>query len=220
MPEDIQVSPKAAAPEPVADPAPNSEASDLSPIGGAPEGKGIPPEVLKIPAIQALLAGAPSAVSAPIKEFESRAEGKLIVKNAPILQQAGFGMYRSLSGETGVLFNQVHMHADDLVNADKAGKLAEIAPSFDSVNDAVAKSGKDHPILKSQGVPNGFRGPSMPTPPQMNPPLAAPQPMPGPGPAQLQANRARLANMAVGGPISGASPGSGRILNNITKSAI
>jgi hypothetical protein len=217
--QDVEISPKAAAPEPIADPAPQSDASDLAPTGGAPEGKGIPPGVLKIPAIQALLAGAPSAVSAPIKEFESRAEGKLIVKNAPILQRAGFGMYRSLSGDTGVLFNQVHLHAADLVNADKAGKLNEIAPSFDSINDAIAKSGKDHPVLKSQGVPNGFKGPSMPTPPQMNPPQQS-MPMPGPGPAQLQANRARLANMAVGGPISGASPGSGRILNNITKSAI
>lgn len=219
MPEDIEVTPK---PDAETSPEVTPQAPETPPTEGG-DAK-IPDEVLKIPAIQAILAGQPAAVSAPLKEFSARPEAKAIIKNAPTLQQAGFGLYRSLSGDLGVLFNQMHIHGEDLVNADKAGKLTEVAPPFDQVNDAVGKSGKDHPILKTQGVPNGFKSATPVQPPQASPevtnPAPAPQSMGGPGPAQLQANRARLQNLAVGGPISGPRPGAGRILNNVLKPVV
>ena len=185
-----------------------------SPAAPSPAKAGaIPDEVLSIPAVQAVLAGKPAAVSAPIEEFAKRPEAAAIVENKDALLKAGFGLYRSLAGNVGVLFNTLHLHPEELKQADKAGQLLKIAPSFDQVNAAVSSSGANHPILNTTSVPAGPKGAPMPTPPQ-----AATAPMPPP-PASVQkrAMNARVTNLQPGAPTSGPQPGAGRLLNSILK---
>lgn len=178
-------------------------------------GGGIPDEVLQIPAMQALFAGSPAALSASLAAFSNRPEGKLIQSNKDVLMKAGMGLYRALDGDTGVLFNQMYVNGAELQQADKAGQLAQIAPSFDSVNQSVGQSGADNPVLKSGNVPNGFKTASVPAAPQAN--SAVPPASAG---VQRTAQKARTANMTPKGPISGAKPGAGRLLNSILKPVI
>jgi hypothetical protein len=165
--------------------------------------------------MQAVLAGKPAAVSASFEEFQKRPEAKAILANKDALLSAGFGLYKSLSGDTGVVFNTLHLHPEELVAADKAGKLQQIAPPFDQVNDMVAKAGPDtHPVLTAGDVPTGPKGPPMPTPPQMasgNMPHA---------PANPPAQRQRVKNLTLGSPTSGPQPGAGRLLNSILKPVV
>lgn len=204
------------------------------------------PALLKIPAMQALFAGAPPALSAHVKDFtvKGREEARIIKDNLPALQAAGMGFYQSLSKQLGVIYNRLHIHEADLLAADKAGKLQQLAPPFDQINHAIAKSGHRNPVLAVQHVPGGFKLPHPISPPQMGPQMApgtsgAPAgPTMAPGgpvappalasaqgggvPAAVQRNleRARLAAMAPGAPTSGPSPGAGRLLNSILRPVI
>lgn len=219
QPKDPSMAAPAPAPDPAAAPAP--EESDKSDTTGA---SGLPDDLLKIPAIQAVFAGSPPAVSAPITEFSKVPEAKLIVKHKDQLLAAGMGFYKSLAGDTGVLFNQLHIHGDDLKAADQAGQLAQIAPSFDQINGAVAKSGANHPVLNAK-VPTGAKAPTPQGAPQINSPGAtqmAPQAAPKPpaAAAQRKLMTARVSNMQPGAPTSGPQPGAGRILNSILKPVI
>lgn len=182
----------------------------------------LPSELLKVHALQALMAGRPAAVSAPIKDFSHREEGHLIKKHKDALTQAGFGLYRSLSGDLGVIFNSLYIHPADLMAADKAGKLKQIAPSWDDVSHAVSKSGIHNPVLKAGGVPAGLANPTMQPAPQATAAMA-PNSSPvaqQPAGAQRKAMMARLANIQPGPPTSGAAPGAGRILNQILKPVV
>lgn len=182
----------------------------------------LPPTLLKIPAMQALVAGTPPAVSAPIKEFGKREEAKKIVENKDALTQAGFGFYRSLSGQIGVIFNQLHIHPEDILAADKVGRLTEIAPSFDAVNDEVAKSGAKNPVLLRTEVPNAPANATAKAPPQLGATLApgaAPVPQ-APAAVQRRLASARLQAMNPGAPTSGPAPGAGRLLNQILKPVV
>lgn len=176
---------------------------------------GLSDELLQIPALQALFAGQPPALSTPMAEFEKRPEAKLIADNKDALMKAGVGLYRSIAGDLGVLFNQLHINGADIQQADKEGRLLEVAPPFDQINDTISKSGDQNPVLNAS-VPGGPKTASTPAP-------AAPAaPMAGSGagqPASVQNKTAtaRLSNMTPGGPTSGAAPGAGRILNNILK---
>ncbi len=194
-------------------------------------------KLLKMPAMQALFAGAPPALSAPVKDFtqDKREEAKIIKDNLPALQAAGFGFYQSLSKHLGVIYNMLHLHEADLKAADKMGKLRQLAPDFDQINHAVAKSGARNPVLAVRGVPKGFKSPTPVAPPQVTPqmapgpaaPLAAPLSAP-PAPQVAQApagvqrglSKARLTNMQPGAPTSGPSPGAGRLLNQILKPVV
>lgn len=193
----------------------------------------LPPELLHIPAMQALVAGSPPAISAPIKEFASNPVGKLIVANKDLLQQAGMGFYRSMSGDIGVVFNMLHVHPQDLQAADKAGKLNVLAPPFDAINHAVGKSGLRNPVLSRGAVPNGFKPPTPQSPapagPAMNPAPKMPTPnLPKPGPApktpvsglQRQIFDLRRDAVAPGTPTTGPAPGAGRLLNSILKPGV
>lgn len=170
-------------------------------------------ELLQIPALQALFAGAPPAVSTSIKDFSNRPEAKLIGDHRDELQSMGIGFYRSLGGDLGVLFNQLRLNGQDLINADKEGRLQEIAPPFDIVNQEVATSGQNHPSL-SASAPTGGANAS-PTPP-------APMPTPNTQPASVQNKQAtaRLKNLQPGAPTSGPAPGAGRIMNQILKPVV
>jgi hypothetical protein len=185
----------------------------------------LPDNLIHIPAIQALIAGTPPAISARIKEFEKNPAAKLIAENKGLLQQAGMGFYRSLSGDIGVLFNSFHIHPQDLQAADKAGKLGLIAPPFDSVNHAVSKSGLNNPVLKPISQPGAPKAPSLQAPPQFaNQPPAAQPPLPAPKPIaatlqrQLMAQRGKV--IQEGPPATGPAPGAGRLLNSIMKPVV
>ena len=186
------------------------------------DGEGLPPALLKIPSIVAMLAGSPPATSAPIQEFSKRPEAKVISKNKDDLMNAGFGFYRSLGGDLGVMFNQMFITGEEIQRADKESRLQEVAPPFDVVAAEVSKSGKGHPALNPK-QPRGSGVP--PAPAASEGVLAAP---PGPqattpsAPASVQRNllSARVRNMAPGAPTSGSQPGSGRLLNSILKPVI
>jgi hypothetical protein len=174
----------------------------------------IPDTLLKIPAFQALMVGKPGAISDSIKDFSKRGEAEALVKHADVLKQAGFGFYRSLDGNTGVVFNRQYVHDDELKQADVAGQLRQVAPDFDSINHAVSKSGIFHPALDSSHVaPTSFKQAPMPSVPQM---AQSPIP-PAPASVQTQANTARLRNLQPGSPTSGPVPGAGRLLNSVLK---
>lgn len=175
----------------------------------------LPESLLRIPAIQGLMAGTPPAVSAPIKEFSKRGDAKLLIENKDLLLKAGFGLYRSLNGETGVLFNSLHIHGDALKQADAAGQLRAIAPSFDEVNHKLGKAGVQHPVFNAQ-VPAGPAAPPIMTPPQGN---AMPEPVAS-APAPRKAVQAKMNNLAPTAPSAGAVPGQGALLRNILKPVV
>lgn len=189
----------------------------------APSPVALPPALLKMPAMQALVAGSPAAVSDNIKDFSKRGEAKLFVEHKDALAKAGFGFYRSLSGDIGVVFNMLHLHPQDLIAADKAGQLKTLAPDFDVVDHAVSKSGHNNPVLSRQSVPNGPAAPRAVMPPQMNSGGAMP-PAPAasapPASAQRKALQARISSLNPGAPTSGPAPGQGRLLASIMKPVV
>lgn len=189
---------------------------------------GLPDDLLQVPALQAVMAGSPAAVSANIKEFASNPVAKLIIQNKDNLLKAGMGFYTSLSGDIGVLFNQFHVHPEDIQAADKAGKLLAIAPSFDEVNQAVAKAGDANPVLAAKQIPGGPASPQPKVPGQMAqqnagatmPAVVQSATSPGSSQIQKQIMGLRSKNLQVGAPTQGAAPGQGRLLNQILKPVV
>lgn len=195
----------------------------------APAAPSLPHELIKMPVMQALIAGSPPAVSDDIREKNTRAEADVFREHKALLQRAGFGFYRSLSGKLGVIYNSLHIHPEDILAADKAGKLPLIAPPFDVVNHAVSKSGATNPVLSRSAVPGGPALPSPKAPPGVSATMApgASGPSPAmlrpaglPAGAQRSLAKARLAQMAPGSPTSGPEPGAGRLLNQILKPVV
>lgn len=196
-------------------------AAPVEPTAGAPEptsdAGALSDEILQIPAMQAVFAGSPAAFSASLKDFEKRPEAKLIVQNKDALMKAGMGLYRSLGGDLGVIFNQLKLSGEQLKSADQAGKLLELAPPFDQVNQQVASSGEGNPVL-SAADPAGMAGFTPPAASQMNSAVRGPAPLPAS--SQKALTNARIKNQMLGKPTDGPKPGQGRILNNILKSPI
>lgn len=189
---------------------------------------GLPETLIQVPALQALIAGSPAALSFN-QGFGNLPEAKEIAKHKDALLAAGIGFYRSLSGDLGVMFNQFHINGKDLQAADKQGKLLDVAPPFTQVNDEVAKSGDQNPILSAQGVPKAFAdAKSTLEPPQSAsgatpPPTVSANPAGASGPSAATENQltsARLKALTPGGPTSGMSPGAGRVLNAIYKPVV
>lgn len=211
------VQPQGAAPsaptvEPTAAPEPAPEAGTDTQGGKS----SLPAELVQIPAIQALIAGQPPAVSAEIQSFSSRPEGKLIAANKDPLMKAGLGFYRSLGGDVGVLFNQFFINGNEIKAADEAGTLPQIAPPFDSVNAEVSKAGAAHPILQEGERPRTFRQPSL----AQSSPAPAPTGSPAPTPASTKTIGAKARNLQPGSPTSGPAPGAGRLMNQILKPVV
>jgi hypothetical protein len=131
-----------------------------------------------------------------------------------------------MHGNTGVIFNALHIHPEDIQAADKAGKLQAIAPPWDVIDHAVAKSGHNNPVLTRTHAPAGFATPTPKAPPQMNlPPGASPAPAAPIGPSQPAGAQRALATararaMQPGAPTSGPEPGAGRLLNQILKPVV
>lgn len=169
-----------------------------------PAASSLPEELLAIPAIQGLMSGQPGAISARIEEFTNRPEGQLISDNQEALAGAGLGLYRSLDGGLGVLFNSQFITDVDLKNADKEGKLTELAPPFDQVN---AQLGQN-PAEATAAAPSG---------PATAPPASIGALPDQSAPPSRKAIMAKIANLQPQGPTAGAQPGAGRILNQILK---
>lgn len=206
----------APAPAPTVDPTaattPLPVAPEAPPAGG--KGPKLPDSLLKSPAIQGLLVGKPGAISASITDFKKRPEAENLMKHKEDLFKAGMGLYRSLDGQTGVIFNRLYVHDDELKQADAAGQLTQLAPPFDSVDHHIAKSGIFHPALDSKHVtPGGFKTAPMPVVPQSaNAPMAQ-----SPASVQNKLATARVSNLQPGSPTSGPVPGAGRLLNQVLK---
>lgn len=187
----------------------------VQPEGTPTEAPALPPEVVQIPAVQALLAGSPPAVSVPVEGFEQTPEGKAITAAKDPLMAAGIAFYRSLSGDMGAIFNRAFVEDQEMIEADKAGKLAELAPPLTSVTQAIASSGTKNPVLNAKG-PEGMKAAAPKKISQVS--LAAPRAAkPASAEAQSKAMTAKVRNLAIGSPTDGPKPGSGRILNNILK---
>jgi hypothetical protein len=170
--------------------------------------------------MQGLVAGAPAAVSMDISQFAKTEPGKLIAANADGLQEAGVGFYHSMRGDIGVLFNQLHMHPADLQAADKAGKLASVAPPWSKVDHALSKAGAAHPALGHRGAP---AAPPMATPlppPQVATGAIQPPGKPLPAKAQNQLLQARIAATQPAAPTGGPAPGQSQLLNRVLKPII
>lgn len=211
------IQPQAGAPAPaapdVAAPAPDAAAS--APVEKMPAG------LLKIPAFGGLITGKPGAFSLPIKESKNRADLQDLAKYKDYLAKAGMAVYTALDGKTGVVFNKLYVHPEELKQADAAGQLLQIAPNFDSVNHELSKSGAAHPALNTgHTVPVGLKGPPIPQPP-VAPTSAPTTPLPPPpASAQRKVMAARVNNLPQGSPTSGPLPGQGRLLNQILKPVI
>lgn len=235
MADDL-VSPLQVHPSPVPQPAAASAAAESAPDAPQPQpgGPQLPAEIAKIPAFHALLAGSPPAVSFGSKGIEHKTEAHLLKKHKDDLQNAGFGFYRSLSGHSGVIFNQLYIAPQDIQAADKMGKLHLLAPDFDSVNHAVAKSGMANPILNVKNLPGGFAHPRSTVAPQAASQMApgaagAPGGLPSPSPApsrpvpagtQRKLLASRVTSATPGGPLTGPQPGAGRLINSILKPVV
>ena len=206
-------------------PTPPPEVAPTDPTAAAPAGDStsLPDDMLAIPAFQGLLAGAPPAISASIADFTNRPEGKLIQEHKDDLLKAGIGLYRSLQGDLGVLFNQMYISGEDLKTADKGGTLDQVAIPFDQANQQLAASGADHPLLNPGAAPTGPKTPGAPSllPSVGSTPTPAPSPMaPQMPPTPAKQIGAKMRNLALGSPTSGPKPGEGRLLNQILKPVI
>ena len=215
----IEPSPQApAAPPDAVTPQTMQPTPEAPPEAPEPPQGGLPPDLIKIPALQALLAGAPPAVSMKLKGSEDRDEVKMLAEHKDELLKAGFAFYRSMSGDLGVMFNALRIHPQDLQAADKQGKLRALAPDYDLVNHEVAKMGLRHPI-HSATAPTGLATPTSTTPPQaasgalpLTPPPAAA--------VQRKLAQARIMNLQPGAPTSGPEPGGGRLLNQVLRGVV
>lgn len=174
----------------------------------------LPDELIQIPAMQAITAGQPAAFSALLTDFEKLPEAKTIASNRDNLTRAGFGLYRSVDGAQGVIFNQLFVSPDEIKAADAAGTLLELAPPFAELNAAIGSSGSENPVLVEGERPQGFKvGGGAPAP--VAPTTETPAPMASS--AQKTLANKRAANMQPAPPTAGAGAGQGNLLRSIMK---
>jgi hypothetical protein len=222
MQPDVQPAPQAQPPTQPAQAQPAQGNPNTPPVDSPQEqAQAFPPALLKRPAIQALIAGSPAAVSMPIEEFKHQDAAKEIVEHKEALEQAGFGFYKSHSGHTGVVFNSFYVHPQDIQAADKMGKLELIAPPWNKVDHEVGTGDPSkHPALGRMQVPSGPALPTPQTPPQQATGAMQEPNTPLPSKVQQKLLAARIAQSQPGAPTSGPSPGGGRLLAQILKPVI
>ena len=185
----------------------------------------LPHDILKLPSFMALIAGAPPALSARIgKGHDDNPAFEVIKKHKELLQQAGFGFYKSLSGQFGVIYNSLYIHPEDILAADKAGQLQHIAPPSNAIHHAIGKSGLANPILRVQNPPGAPAQQKSTAPPQTASgllPVPSQQATAGPSAGvQDRGQQARLTALKAGGPLTGPSPGAGRLMNQILRPVV
>ena len=180
----------------------------------------LPPDLLKIHALQGLLAGAPAAVSMDISDFAKTADGKEIAKNGQALQASGLNFYKSMGKDTGVIYNALYIHPQDLQAADKAGKLTQIAPPWSKVEHVISKSGTAHPALTHRGPPAAPAAATPPPPPQAATGIVPQSGKPLPAKAQNQLLQARIAATNPQAPTQGPAPGGSQLLNRVLRPVV
>lgn len=175
------------------------EAKETTPeTPSSKQSESLPDELLKIPVIQALTVGAPAAVSTEIATFSKTPEAKLITAHKKGLMTAGFGFYRSLDGQLGVMFNQLYVSGESIKQADQAGALLEVAPLDTNVKNALQTAGAQN--QEQQAAP----------PPMAPVASAAP-------PANRKVMEQRAMSLTPQSPLEGSKPGAGRLLNDILR---
>lgn len=180
-------------------------------------GVDLPEDLLRIPAMQAITAGQPGAFSAVLAQFEKMPEAKIITANKDNLMKAGFGLYRSLDGQSGAVFNQLFVSPDEIKAADAAGQLQTVAPPFEQLNMEIASAGANNPVLAEGARPEGFKtGMAAPSAGPIE--LAPPKTMAASAQKSLATKRANA--LTPQGPTSGAAPGAGRLLNTILRPVV
>lgn len=161
----------------------------------------LPDAVLEIPVVYGLLHGSPAAIYADMTTTDPELE--LLGQNADVLSQSGIGFYGSKDQRLGVLYNTAYVDEAQLVDADAAGKLTDVAAPYEQVKQQFG------------AAVSGGAAPSAPAPvaaaPAGNPPSTA---------AQKKITTARLKNLQVGDPTSGPRPGAGRIINMILRPVV
>lgn len=190
MAEESLITPKTAAPAPADAVQPLNPSQEPAPKAGK---GGLPDELLQLPALQAIFAGEPPAISLPLTEFAQRPEAKLLADNKDSLLKAGLALYRSTQGDLGVIFNQFYISPEDIKAADQAGTLAQLAPPFDAVTAQVGQAGAANPVLKDRQLPGGFATAQVSAPPQSGSPISLPPPA-TPAQAQIVADRGDALN--------------------------
>lgn len=167
---------------------------------------------LKLPEMQAVLAGSPAAVSTPVAT--KNPDVATVWEERDKLGKLGIGFYKSLAGDTGVIFNSMYVRPEDLDAADKAGQLQQLAPPMEVVRTAVVSGGaENHPALTAQPPPAPPAG-SPPAPRQTASGVLTPTP---PKSTLRRLHSERVKALEPGGPTSGMRPGAGRILNMLTR---
>lgn len=205
---------------PVVEPRPGVVPPVTEEVAPAPEGGvDLPDDLLQIPAMQAVVAGAPAAFSANLETFSKMPESKIIAANKDGMMKAGLGLYRSLDGTQGVIFNQLFLSPDEIKAADQAGSLLEVAPPFDQLNAQVASSGTANPVLAEGPRPSGFKSGAGAAPAAAPAAPVGEIKPPGAG-VQKSLASARSKNLQLGAPTSGPEPGGGRLLASILKPVI
>jgi hypothetical protein len=146
---DIQIQPRAdaAAPAaPVQSPTPEAQV----PAGGGQSA--LPDEVIQQPVMQALMSGSPPAVSANIEAAQQTEFGQMVSQFGQQMQGAGLGFYRSQGGDLGVVFNQLFLPPEEIVKADEEGRLMEIAPPLEQVEQAHRRSNRPGVLRRRLGL--------------------------------------------------------------------
>ena len=184
-----------------------------TPAAPAPEagGAALPEELIQMPVMQALISGQPGAVSDDMETGKNTPFGQAIAQHGQSMQDAGFAFYRSNDGSLGVVFNQLHINPQDILDADNNGTLLQIAPPVSQVEGALLADPQSNPALGGGQVPpaaalasGGGQTPQGGIPPAQNKTLEA----------------ARRRNIQPEGPTDQPRPGAGKILNSILKPVI
>ena len=207
----------AALPIPTSAPAPTAPAAPVAPAleatKGAPK---IPEDVQNNPVVKDVLAGRlPGVLVRPGVYYPKAFK---IAESMEGLIEVGLDLYFA-QDESTVLFNPIHLSAEELQTADSQGKLHQIVPDYETISGE--RPGKPPKGTKlgygySQ-APAASQAPSTPTggagPAAMALPPAGSQ-------EKIANERVNRLNIAQGSPSSGPIPGGGRVLNAAVAPAI
>lgn len=200
------------APDGAAAPAPAPASAPAEPEAKIEPGSEdqLPDEVLKVPAMAALLQGSPPALYAPVDaDFP---ELKELGKYGKELLNAGIGALQTPDGANVVVFNALYVKPEEIEQAVANGTLDQIAVPYEQIRSEFegAASEPSKAAKASAGEAPASGAPAVPGP-SGNPPAPA---------AQKRMTTARVKNLAPGAPTSGPAPGQGRLLNNILKPTV
>lgn len=174
--------------------------AEPAPKGDAAADSNLPEDVLKVPAISAMLNGSPPAVFTPAGSKSPELE--VLEKNLKQLAKAGFALYQTKDKANFVLFNQLFVSPEEIQQADDSGNLESVAAPFDAVN------------ADMNAAMNGGESAA---------PVAEAAPAAGKPPTSTESRNLatkRINNVQPGSPTDGARPGQGRLLNNIQKTVL